>query len=81
MMIHIRTFMTRTDAELSRIFLAGHGICAEVRADDLAGLCSAFHMANGAHLWVEEEQAEDACALLQDVEQQEAEQKPDHPET
>jgi hypothetical protein len=59
----VRTFPTRSEAELAQSVLAGSGIASVVAADD-AGGAYPFLLAGGARLLVDEADAEAAAAIL-----------------
>jgi hypothetical protein len=58
-------FATRSDAELAQGALAAAGISSVIEADD-AGGAYPFDLTGGARLLVEQEDAEDAAAVLGD---------------
>jgi hypothetical protein len=58
-------FATRSDAELAQGALAAAGIESVIEADD-AGGAYPFDLTGGARLLVEQEDAEDAAAVLGD---------------
>jgi hypothetical protein len=58
-------FTTRSDAELAQGALAAAGISSVIAADD-AGGAYPFDLTGGARLLVEQEDAEDAAAVLGD---------------
>lgn len=58
-------FVSRSMAELSRSFLADHGIASEVTADDAGGAAPHFsHAVGGVYLIVAEQDADRARELL-----------------
>lgn len=62
-MVQVGAFPTRGDAELAQTALAAAGIASEVHSDD-AGGAYPFDFSGGARLLVNEEDAEDATAIL-----------------
>ena len=64
-MVDVGTYRTRSDAELAQARLASAGISSVVVADD-AGGAYPFDLTGGAHLRVDEADAEDAAAVLSD---------------
>jgi hypothetical protein len=62
-MIEVGTYATRTDAELAQGALAAAGIQSVLEADD-AGGAYPFALTGGAHLLVDDADAEDAVAVL-----------------
>lgn len=63
--IAIRTFPTRTEAELVRSKLESAGIPAWVSADDAGGLYPSFQVADGARVIIRERDAEAAARVLE----------------
>ena len=64
-MIEVGTYRTRGDAELAQARLTAAGIPSVVAADD-AGGAYPFDLSGGVRLLVDEEDVEDARALLAD---------------
>jgi hypothetical protein len=64
-MVVVGTYPTRTEAELAQSALAAAGIPSEIAADD-AGGAYPFDLTGGARLLVEESDAADARAVLDD---------------
>jgi hypothetical protein len=64
-MVEVGAYATRSDAELAQAALVAAGIPSRLRADD-AGGAYLFDLAGGAHLLVDEADAEDAAAILAD---------------
>jgi hypothetical protein len=62
-LIVIRTFATRTDAEIAQGVLASAGIASSVSSDD-AGGAYPFDLSGGAQLLVDEDDVEAASELL-----------------
>ena len=62
-MIAVGVYPSRSDAELAQTVLTAAGIASEIQADD-AGGAYPFDLAGGAHLLVDEADAADAAALL-----------------
>ena len=62
-MIEIASYPSRSDAELAQSALAAAGIKSVIAADD-AGGAYPFDLTGGAHLLVEDEDAEDAATVL-----------------
>jgi len=61
--IDVGSYPTRSDAELAQSLLAVEGIASVVAADD-AGGAYPFDLTGGAHLLVDEADAENAAAIL-----------------
>jgi hypothetical protein len=61
--VEVGSYATRSDAELAQAALAAAGIESVVSADD-AGGAYPFDLTGGAHLFVEEADAEDAAVVL-----------------
>jgi hypothetical protein len=59
----IRTFTTRSDAEIAQGLLASAGIASSVSSDD-AGGAYPFDLSGGAQLLVDEDDVEAASELL-----------------
>ena len=66
-MIKIYSVLNRSEAEVLKSYLEGHGIPTEIRSDDLGGLLATGILGSGMHLYVDESQAEDAIALIEDA--------------
>jgi len=64
-MIQVGTYPTRSDAEFAQAVLEAAGITSVLAADD-AGGAYPFDLTGGAHLLVDEADAEDAAAVLSD---------------
>jgi hypothetical protein len=64
-MVEVGTYRTRSDAELAQAALTAVGIPSVLEADD-AGGAYPFDLTGGAHLLVDEADAEDAAAVLAD---------------
>ena len=62
-MIEFGTYATRTDAELAQGALAAAGIQSVLKVDD-AGGAYPFALAGGAHLLVDDADADAAAAVL-----------------
>jgi Putative prokaryotic signal transducing protein len=62
-MIAVGTFRTRSDAEFAQSLLASAGIESVISSDD-AGGAYPFDLSGGARLLVNESDAEDARAIL-----------------
>jgi hypothetical protein len=62
-LIVIRTFTTRSDAEIAQGLLASAGIASSVSSDD-AGGAYPFDLSGGAQLLVDEDDVEAASELL-----------------
>jgi hypothetical protein len=62
--IAIRTFPTRTEAELVRGLLESAGIPAWVSTDDAGGLYPSFDLADGARVMIRESDQEAAANVL-----------------
>ena len=62
-MVEVGSYATRSDAELAQSVLAAAGIPSVVSADD-AGGAYPFDLTGGAHLLVDEADAERAAAIL-----------------
>jgi Putative prokaryotic signal transducing protein len=59
------TYPTRSDAELAQTALTAAGIDSVIESDD-AGGAYPFDLSGGARLLVDEDDAEDAAAILGD---------------
>jgi hypothetical protein len=59
------TYATRSDAELAQTALTAAGIDSVIESDD-AGGAYPFDLSGGARLLVDEDDAEDAAAILGD---------------
>jgi Putative prokaryotic signal transducing protein len=66
-MVEVGVYRTRSDAEIARGALAAAGIEAYVSADDAGGAIP-FDLSAGVRLLVEDADAEDAAAVLQERE-------------
>ena len=63
--ICIQTYSSRQAAELDAAFLDSHGIACKIDADDLGGWMPGMSFGEqGVRLWVPEDRAEEALALL-----------------
>jgi hypothetical protein len=62
-LIVIRTFTTRSDAEIAQGLLASAGIASSVSSDD-AGGAYPFDLSGGAQLLIDEDDVEAASELL-----------------
>jgi hypothetical protein len=62
--IAIRTFATRTEAELVRSLLESAGIPAWVSTDDAGGVYPSFDLSDGARLMIRESDQEVAESVL-----------------
>jgi hypothetical protein len=62
-MVEVGSYTTRSDAELAQGALEAAGITSVIAADD-AGGAYPFDLSGGAHLLVDEADAEDAAAVL-----------------
>jgi hypothetical protein len=67
-MVEVGSYATRSDAELAQSVLEAAGIRSVIAADD-AGGAYPFLLSGGAHLLVDEADAEDAAAILADPSQ------------
>jgi cell division protein FtsN len=67
-MVEAGAYPTRSDAELVQAVLAAAGISSVITADD-AGGAYPFALAGSARVLVDEEDAEDAAAVLSDQRQ------------
>jgi hypothetical protein len=64
--IAIRTFVTRSEAEVVRGLLESSGISAWVSADDAGGLYP-FQLSDGAHVMIRESDRKAAESVLADA--------------
>jgi hypothetical protein len=62
-LVVIRTFTTRSDAEIAQGFLAAAGIASSLTSDD-AGGAYPFDLSGGAQLLVDEDDVQAASELL-----------------
>jgi hypothetical protein len=64
-MIQVGTYPTRSDAELAQTALAVEGIQSAIASDD-AGGAYPFDLSGGARLLVDDDDADEAAAVLSD---------------
>lgn len=61
----LTSYSNRMEADLIISFLRGHGFEVVVRSDDVGGIYSSLTTGSGVHLYVYDDQFEDATLLLQ----------------
>ena len=66
-LIDIKTFSSRQDAELAKGFLASNGIDAVVSGDDYGGIHPGLSFSTGVRLLVKEEDVEEAQRLFHEA--------------